>query len=77
MEGRSPNFSQRSRREPVAADGTQDAGLDCRVSREPTVEVITQPVMSIELVDQFKHDARTDSANAVDMPLPSQTAGRG
>jgi hypothetical protein len=60
--GASDDGHQR-RREPVAAELGEGRQIKAGVSFQTTIEIVAEPVMSGDLVDQLEHDA---GAEAVD-----------
>jgi hypothetical protein len=48
----------RKAREPVATDCRETQRVEPSISREPLVEVIAEPMASVELVEQLEDDPR-------------------
>jgi hypothetical protein len=64
-------------RESVTPDRSEDQRVELGISGESSIEVSAEPVVAVQLVEQFEGDARAESVNALDMPLPPQTTGCG
>jgi hypothetical protein len=45
-------------REPVATDRSENQRVEPSISREPLVEVIAEPMLSVELVEQLEDETR-------------------
>jgi hypothetical protein len=48
----------RKAREPVATDRSESQRVEPSISGEPLVEVIAEPMVSVELVEQLEDDPR-------------------
>jgi hypothetical protein len=61
-------------RKSVAADLGDEHRIKASIAFRPVIEIVTEPMGPVELIDQLEQDARPETMYTLDEPPPTQAS---